>query len=727
MQNSFHRQFLLFLGLAIAMQIHAQTALPPTPARPVTETYFGQSVTDPYRWLENTKLPEVQGWLKQQNAYARAKLAGIPGRDALLRRMKELDKGNVVVASVALAGERIFYFKREPGQETRKLYVRDSITAPERRLADADTLATKDIHFALDWFVPAIDGAVVAYGISVGGSEESVLHVLDASTGKDLGESIDRAQFASPSWLPGSKTFLYTRQQKLSPDSPAFAKYQRSKVYIHRLGADPEKDQPIFGFGYPGIQVAEDDLSFVAYDDSCPYVFGLVAHGVKNEITLYMAPLNSLNKAVLPWTKIVDVDDEVTGLAIHSNDLYLLTHKGASRFKILQLDLKNPNIAQAETAVPPSDVVLKTLTSSSDALYVESMDGGPSRLQRLDYATRKLTTISLPFSGAVSELAASTVGTRVVFQLESWVRPPQCFQILSAEAAPTPTELQPMYNQDTSAYDSLEVKLPSKDGTLVPLSIIFKKGIKLDGSHPVDLDGYGAYGISITPAFSPQDIAWLEKGGVLAEAHVRGGGEYGEDWHTAGQKLTKQHTVDDFLACGQWLVDQHYTSPKLLNGEGTSAGGILIGGAVTQRPDLFSSAFIFVGDSDALRSETMVSGPANIPEFGTVKDPDGFKGLFAMDAYQHVKTGTAYPAVLLTGGANDPRVEVWESAKMAARLQAATSSGKPVLLRVAYDEGHGIGSTRSQRLAVRADAWAFALWQDGIAGFQPTTADVGTK
>jgi prolyl oligopeptidase len=270
---------------------------------------------------------------------------------------------------------------------------------------------------------------------------------------------------------------------------------------------------------------------------------------------------------------------------------------------------------------------------------------------------------------------------------------------------------------DFSQIESEEVKARSADGTMVPLSIIHKKGLAMDGSHPTWLEGYGAYGITLDPGFRPTWLAFLEQGGVFAVAHVRGGGEYGEDWHVGGQKLTKQHTIDDFLAGGHYLIEHKYTSVTHLAGEGTSAGGVTIGGAITQRPDLFGAALIRVGDSDSLRSELMASGPANIPEFGTVKEADGFKALYAMDAYQHVKPNTQYPAILLTTGVNDPRVAPWQAAKMTARLQASTSSGKPILLRVDYDAGHGIGSTKSQRDAELADEMAFLFWQLGVAGY----------
>jgi prolyl oligopeptidase len=307
-------------------------------------------------------------------------------------------------------------------------------------------------------------------------------------------------------------------------------------------------------------------------------------------------------------------------------------------------------------------------------------------------------------------------------ELVSWTKSPLWFALDGKSGKLDDTGLVAQSPVDYSQIESEEIKAPSADGTMVPLSIVHKRGIALDGSHPTWLEGYGAYGITIDPNFNPSRLAFLEAGGVFAVAHARGGGEYGEDWHVGGQKLTKQHTIDDMLAGAKYLIEHKYTSPAHLAGEGTSAGGITIGGAITQSPDLFGAALIRVGDSDSMRSELMASGPANIPEFGTVKEPDGFKALYAMDAYQHVKPDTPYPAVLLTTGANDPRVAPWQAAKMTARLQAATNSGKPVLLRVDYDAGHGIGSTKSQRDEELADELAFLFWQLGSKEFQPSGA-----
>jgi prolyl oligopeptidase len=690
----------------------------------ITEEYFGVKVADPYRWLEETSSPAVVSWMKAQNDYTRTVLQRIPGRDKLLERIKALDNAGSVVSALQVWGGRYFYFKTVPGSDNRKLYVRDKAGAPERLLVDPEKLTTANgRHFSIDYFAPSIDGRYVAYGISPGGSEESVLHVIESTTGKVLSDSIDRAEFAQPAWL-SDNSFFYTRAQKLAPDAPATAKYQKMRAYRHVLGEDPDKENPVLGYQVcPAIPVAEDDFSSMFYSPGASkYLVALVVHGVKREVDLYSAPFTDHPDANTPWKKVADAADGVIGFDVHGESIYLQSHKDASRFKILRTSLGRPDLEHAEVVVPASDVVVVGLVAANDALYVQDLDGGIGRLRRLGYDDGSIRPVRLPFDGAIQSLVSNPTTPGAWLELVSWTRSPLWFALDAQSGKLDDTGLVAQSPVDYSQIESEEVKAPSADGTMVPLSIVHKRGIALDGSHPTWLEGYGAYGITIDPNFNPPRLAFLEAGGVFAVAHARGGGEYGEDWHVGGQKLTKQHTIDDMLAGAKYLIEHKYTSPAHLAGEGTSAGGITIGGAITQSPDLFGAALIRVGDSDSMRSELMASGPANIPEFGTVKEPDGFKALYAMDAYQHVKPDTPYPAVLLTTGANDPRVAPWQAAKMTARLQASTSSGKPVLLRVDYDAGHGIGSTKSQRDEELADELAFLFWQLGSKEFQPSVA-----
>ena len=704
---------------AVLAQSSAPSGPPPTERHDVTEIFFGQSVTDPYRWLENWHDANVAAWLKAQNDYTRATLAAIPGREKFLARVQALDTSTTSVREAQVWGGKIFYLKIAAGGDNSKLYVRDSAGSRERLLLDPELLTANGVHYSIDYFQPSLDGSLVAFGISPGGSEESVIHVLDTATGTQLPDAIDRARFGGVQWLPGNKSFMYNRLQKMTPDMPKTAFEQRSRAYLHELGQDADADRFIFGYGYsPDTNIADTDLSYVIYSAASPYVFGLLLHGTQSEQTAYYAPLDQLNASPIKWKKLFDVDDDVVNFDVSKDDVYLLTHKHSPRFEVTRTSLKSLDVEHATVLVPASEVVIQEADVAKDAIYIRDLDGGIGRMRRLSFDGR-IEPIPVAEGQSVESISVTPIEAGALIHAASWTTSPKWLAYDPQKKTASDTGIQPPPPIDTSAFESIEVKAKSADGTMIPLSIVRAKNTALDGSHPTHLVGYGAYGISLDPAFTPYWIAWLERGGVIAIAHVRGGGEYGEEWYHAGYKLTKQHTIDDFIACAQYLIANNYTSPARLSGEGTSAGGILIGGAITQRPDLFAGALIRVGVSDALRAEFTPNGPPNIAEFGSVTDPDGFKALYAMDAYQHVKDGTAYPGILLTTGTNDPRVDPSQPAKMTARLQAATSSHKPVLLRVDYDAGHGMGSTRGQRDIEFADEMSFLLWQDGDPDFQP--------
>lgn len=712
-----------FLGMVLAVAMPAtsrgQNGPPPTERHDVTETYFGQSITDPYRWLEDWHDAKVAQWLKAQDAYTRGQLTSIPGREKFLARVKALDTASTRVRNAMVWGGKTFYLKADPGADNVKLYVREHPSAPERLLVDPELLTKDGVHYSIDYYQPSLDGTLVAYGISPGGSEESVIHILDTATGKQHGDSIDRARFGGVSWLPGNKSFLYNRLQKLTPDMPRTAFEQRSRVYVHELGRDPEQDRFVFGYGYSSdLKVEDNDLSFVNYSPASPYLFAVTVHGTQNELTAYYIPLDQLKLSPIQWKRLFDVDAAVIRFDVHQDNIYLVTHKNKPRYEVTRTSLKSPDVEHATVVVPASEVVIQEADVAKDGIYIRDLDGGIGRLRRLSFDGR-VEPIAIGEGQSVGEISATPSEDGTLVHVVSWTTSPRWLDYDPQRKTASDTGIQPRLPVDTSALEAVEVKAKSADGTMIPLSIIRSKNIKLDGNRPTHLIGYGAYGISYDAFFDPVWLAWLERGGVIAFAHVRGGGEYGEEWYRAGYKLTKQHTIDDFIASAQYLIENKYTSPYRLSGEGTSAGGILIGGAITQRPELFSGALIRVGCSNALRMEFEPNGPPNIAEFGTVTDPDGFKGLYAMDAYQHVKDGTAYPGVLLTAGINDPRIDPAQPAKMTARLQGATASKKPVLLRVDYDAGHGMGSTRGQHDLEYADEMSFLLWQAGDAEFQP--------
>ncbi|MGA7523833.1 MAG: prolyl oligopeptidase family serine peptidase [Acidobacteriaceae bacterium] len=699
---------------------------PVAPVKPVTTDYYGTKVVDPYRYMENLKDPQVEAWFRQQNAYTRAQLAKIPGRNALLARIKELDASTPAKVSAVneLPGGRYFYMKELANEIVGRLYVRDGLDGQERVLIDPNKYpAPKGAHNVISYYVPSNDGKLVAAGISAGGSENATIHILDVATGKEFPETIDRTQFGNVQWRPDNRSFFYNRMQKLEPGQPETDKEEKSTDYLHVVGTDPDKDVAVLGYGLsPRVKIDALDIPFVTIPVDSKWALALVEHGVLNEVTLYEAPVSEVASADVPWVKICDVPDDVTGFDVHGDDLYLLSHKDAPRFKVLRTSLDHPDVAHAEVMVPESETtrVVKGISAAADGLYVQSTDGTVGLLEKVPYGGGQAESVKLPFEGTVAVASSDPRIPGVLLVLTSWARAPRIDAYDPQTQAVTDTKLQPLGpNDDPQDVVSEEVKVKSWDGVMVPLSIVHMRGLKMDGENPTLLRSYGAYGITIPPNFDPTLLAWLEKGAVSAWCHPRGSGVYGEDWHKWGEKLTKPNTWRDTIACAEYLIDRKYTSSAKLAGSGTSAGGITIGRTITERPDLYAAALIRVGVSNAIRSEDTPNGPPNIPEFGTVKTQYGFEDLYRMDAYHHVRDGVKYPAILLTTGWNDPRVASWEPGKMTARLQAATGSGKPVLLRVDYEAGHGIGSTKVSNEEDMADEWSFLLWQFGVPGFQP--------
>jgi prolyl oligopeptidase len=450
-------------------------------------------------------------------------------------------------------------------------------------------------------------------------------------------------------------------------------------------------------------------------------LLGVALHGVANELSIYAVRSRPIAAGDAAWKPIVTPADDVTEYDVKGSTIYLLTHENAPTFKVVATSLESPNLAGAQTVIAPGVPILEQVQVTSDGLYVLARNGGFGQITRValaaDGTPGVATNVALPFQGSVNELSTDPRVPGAVFGLTGWTHS-LLYYAVDANGNVTDTQLKAPANVDTSPYTSEEVQARSQDGTMVPLSVIYKTGIALDGSHPAYLEGYGAYGIELDPAFSATRIAWLERGGVFAVCHPRGGGWYGEAWHHAGMITTKPHTWQDFIACGRWLVDHNYTSPAHLAGEGTSAGGITIGRAITTQPHLFAAALDVVGASNPFRMEFTPNGPPNIPEFGTQTNKVGFKALYAMDAYEHVVPGVGYPAVMLVTGYNDPRVASWELAKFTARLQKSTTSRRPILLRVDYDAGHGfLAASREQSEQLLTDEYSFLLWQCGDPAF----------
>ena len=695
------------------------TTAPVAPVGNVVDDYFGTKIADPYRYFEDLTDPKVQGWIRGQADYAKHVLSAIPVRDKLLSRIRELDEAAPYRIGIIRRWPdgALHYLKRMANENLDKLYYRDA-AGNERLLVDPGRFgSTPGVHHSINFVRPSPDGKYIAYGVAASGSEQTILHVLDATTAKDLPDLIDRMEdaYTAPNWLADSSGFAYSRRRKLAPGTPETEVYKLSYSCLHRLGTDPDQDPVILSKASAGVTMSAEDFPAVILPAGSRYAIAQIKHGDSGELTLYAAPVHGLSNPAISWKTVCDVSDEVESFAVHGDDIYLLTASSAPTYKVVCTPLANPDFATAVTIVPTGAAVTQNIEAARDALYVNFLDRGRRSVGRLPYGSAAVEMIPIPDGmDSASSFAAAPDMDGAFNSTSSWTRGGKIYAYNPLDKTLTDTQLQPAGKYDNAGgITATEVDIPSHDGVKIPLTILHKSGLTLDGSHPTLVNGYGAYGMSLSAYFNPIRIAWLERGGVLAFAHVRGGGELGKDWHLAGKMATKPNTWKDFIACGEYLVKAGYTSPSKLAGEGGSAGGILIGRAITERPDLFAAAIVKVGCTDALRMETTTNGVPNIQEFGSVKTLEGFKILLEMSTLHHVTNGVKYPAVLITHGINDPRVAPWLSAKLTARLQAASSSGKPVLFRVDYDAGHGIGSTKIQRQQQTADEWSFLLWQLG--------------
>jgi prolyl oligopeptidase len=724
------RRLVAIVPLCLAFTAAMAQPLAAPPARNAADTYFGTVVQDPYRWLEDTKSPETTAWMKAASDHAAAALAAIPGREALYRNLLRYDQA---VASrtaqvVRESGDRWFFERRGAGDDQFKLVMRQGLAGADKLLVDPEAIArrTGKPH-AINYYSVSPGGASLAYGLSAQGSEAAVLHVLDTRTGRALGQPIERGDFANVSWSPDGRHMLFTRLQELKPGMPETEKYQRSQVLLLERGAAVARARGVFGIGTPGVEIDPAAIPAASFTHDGRWVLGFVINGTQREIGLYVAPARSVLAGQPQWRRVVQPADEVTGVAYMGNTLYLLSHRNAPRSKVLALDLRNATMAAAVEIVPQGPRVVTGIAAAADALYVEQREGNVKRLSRRGYAAgARLVDVKLPVEGSFvlndDEGGAGAANPRlpgVVIELQGWNRARQIYAV-AADGSVRNTALQPQGPFDAPAnVVATEVSVKSHDGAMVPMSIIHRADVKLDGRNPTILYGYASYGITEEPFHSLGRLAWLDAGGVFAIANPRGSGVYGQDWYKGGFQATKPNTWKDFIACAEWLVAQKWTAADRLGIWGGSAGGILVGRAMTERPDLFAAVVPDVGALDMVRAEDEPNGVPNIPEFGSRSTEAGFRALLAMSTYHQISDGVKYPAVMLTHGVNDPRVTVWNSSKTAARLMAASGSGKPILLRLDYEAGHGIGSTKTQQLQERADVLAFFLWQMGVPGYQP--------
>jgi prolyl oligopeptidase len=690
-------------GAAIADPV----VLPAATARVnvVRDTYFGETLSDPYRWMENDKDPEWLAFLKSQNEHTRAVLDALPLRKSLLKRIRQLSADTVLTYRVQQANDLLFFEQRPLGANSYELYVRQD--GHDHLLIDPTVQNSGSGHVSLDWWSASPNGVYVVYGLSKAGSENSTLHVLTVADGRDLAERIPDTQGAFPQWLDDGSGFFYN-QLTGAVDTPE--RFLDSQARFHRIGADPALDPVLMkrglvaGIDYDRIQAP----TIFTFHGARHAVLAL--SDVRPESRLFIAPLAAAIAGPTQWTPIAGFEDEITDVQLVDDKLYLLANKDKPRGRILTTSVLAPNLATATEVVAQGPLVIQGMSRARDGLYLKMMDGGLGGLRRYAHDGR-LSDIALPFDGTVGGVFADADKDGVLLALTGWLTPGGIWSV-NAAGRVTDTGITPRPHIDISAYETKRLFATAADGTKIPYSVIYRKGLTLDGKTPAWISAYGSYGAAAyTPAFAGRTLALIDAGAIVGYANVRGGGEYGREWHKAGQLANKPNTWRDLIAVCEDLCAHKYTSPQHLAIGGRSAGGIAVGRAMTERPDLFAAVVSGVGWSNPLRYVAEQNGYGEEPEWGAIAEQAGYRALRSIDSYQAVQDGTPYPAVLLTTGVTDPRVAPFHAGKMAARLQAATSSGKPILLRVEFDAGHGIGSTRTQQDEEAADTYAFLLWQ----------------
>jgi prolyl oligopeptidase len=712
------------LVLCCAAGAALAATVPPPPATPAGDTVDviqGTKVADPYRWLEDPADPKVQAWSDAQNARTRAYLDALPEADAIKSKLTQLITAtSPSYSELEARGDLVFAMYSDPAKQQPMLVTLDTKADPDSRkmVLDPNALDARGLT-SIDWFVPSPDGRLVAMSLSKNGSEDGTLHVYDVATGKEVGEPISRVQYptagGSLAWTADGKGFWYTRYP--GADAPAADQHFNMQVYFHRLGDAGTNDPLVLG-SKDGLERVSEVFLDNRYDR--PSILASVQRGDGGEWAFYVL------REGQPAVEIANYPDKIVYAALGPDDaIYGISRADAPNGKIVKLRAPYASgaLAGAPTIVPEGKVAILSggaeqhvldLTLSSNRLFVRDIVGGPNQVRIFDLDGHAQGKLPLPEIAANTEIEPLTNGD-VLFDVTTYLRPRYYASWNPATGKTSETALKvtsPISFADADVKREFAV---SNDGTQIPLNIIMRKGTRLDGHNPALLYGYGGYGVSQTPFFiGSVRRVWLDHGGIYVVANIRGGAEYGERWHQEGMLTKKQNVFDDFAAAGDYLIAHHYTSHEKLALMGGSNGGLLMGAEITQHPALARAVVSAVGIYDMMRVELDPNGSFNTTEFGTVKDPEQFKALYAYSPYHRVVKGTPYPAVLMLTGAKDGRVNPLNSRKFAAALQAATSSDHPILLRTSANSGHGIGSSLSERIAEQTDELSFLFDQLGM-------------
>lgn len=697
-------------------------AVPPAPVaakKPVVDTYHGTKVDDPYQWLEKSDDPEVRKWVDGQMAHMRAVLDKLPSRDAIRARLTTLmtHKSPGYFGMVQKGGV-FFAMKIQPPRPQPLLVVLPSLEDPSTARVLVDPVAVDPSgKTTIDFFKPSPDGKRVAVSLSKNGTESGDVTLFDVATGKPLaGEVVvPRVNGGTAggdlTWNGDGSGYFYTRYPR-GEERPAEDRDFYQQVYFHKLGTPTEQDTYELGKDAPRIA----NFKLRTSEDG-KYVLAILGNGDGGEYALYLRGPQGT------WTQVSKFEDKLTDDAGFGQDggLYALSLKDAPRGKVLRLSLATPMLEKAQVIIPEGKNAIAGFRPTASRLYVVEQLGGPAQLRMVGLDGKDLGLVPTPPVSSVGGLT-SLGGDDILVSTSSYTQPYTVQRYNAKDGTFTKTSLGRTSPVDTSNVVVDRVMCTSKDGTQVPLNILHARGAKLNGNNPTLLTGYGGFNISMSPGLNPLNFAFIEQGGVVAIANLRGGAEFGEEWHSNGSLTRKQNVFDDFYACAKLLVDKKWTKPARLAIEGGSNGGLLMGAALTQHPEMYRTVLAHVGIYDMLRVELTPNGQFNTTEYGSVKDPEQFKAMYAYSPYHHVKNGTKYPSVIFTSGENDPRVDPFHSRKMVARMQEATGSKRPVLLRT-NNMGHGIGTPLNERIEEEVDVYSFLFNELGMK-YQPVDGKV---
>ena len=674
----------------------------------VVDDYHGTRVPDPYRWLEDPDSPESRAWIEAQNRLTAAYLAEIPARTAIRERLTKL-WNYPKYGTPFRKGGRYFFFKNDGLQNQSVLYKQASLKADPETLLDPNLLS-EDGTVALSTLAVSDDGRLLAYGTSASGSDWEEFRVRDVAIGKDRPDHLKWIKFSGASWTKDGAGFFYSRYPE--PTDKALTDVNRfQKLYYHRLGTDQAQDILV----YERLDQPDWGMNAEVTDDG-RYAVLQVWLGTDRRNRVYYLDLTDAKRPKLTGEVVRLLDDFDASYSFVGNDgpvFYCLTDLDAPRKRVIAIDTRHPERARWREVIPQGADVLEGIKIIHDTFVAHYMHDASSRLRLFALDGRPVKELELPTLGSIGGISGERKDDEMFYAFTSFLYPTTIFRY-DFQSGTTSVFKAPAIDFDPSGYETKQVFYASKDGTRVPMFITHKKGLRLDGANPTYLYGYGGFNISLTPAFSVAVLAWLELGGVYAVPNLRGGGEYGEEWHQAGMHDKKQNVFDDFIAAAEYLIAQRYTSTPKLAIAGGSNGGLLVGAAITQRPDLFGAALPAVGVMDMLRFHKFTIGWAWVTDYGSADSAAQFPYLYKYSPLHNIRPGTRYPATLVTTADHDDRVVPGHSFKFTAALQAAQAGPQPVLIEIETKAGHGAGKPTSKLIEEQADRFAFLVRNLGM-------------